>query len=79
MQITIDLRAILIALFVIALILHTVSVEMRLADITRRLESDERSTERLSQVWWQNTARQYESNDRTDERALIALKEQNPS
>lgn len=79
MQITIDLRAILIAILVLALILHTVSVEMRIADITRRLESDERSTERLSQVWWQNTARQYESNDHTDERALIALTEQNPS
>ena len=79
MQITIDLRAILIALAAIALILHTVSVEMRLADLTRRIESDERSTERLSQVWWQTTARQYESNDHTDERALIALTEQNPS
>lgn len=79
MQITIDLRAILIAILVLALILHTVSVEMRLADLTRRIESDERSTERLSQVWWQNTTRQYESNDRTDERALISLTEQNPS
>ena len=77
MQITIDIGTILIALAVLAVVLHTVSVEMRLADLTRRLESDERSTERLSQVWWQNTARSYE--DHSDERALISLTEQNPS
>lgn len=47
---------VVIATFVVV---HTVSVEMRLADLTRRLESEERSTERLSKVWWQGMYRRY--------------------
>lgn len=38
---------------------HTVSVEMRLADLTRRLESEERSMDRLSRVWWEGVSRRY--------------------
>ena len=46
------------AVAIIALvILHTVSVEMRLADLTRRLESVERSLDRLCKVWWEGMAR----------------------
>lgn len=38
-------------------VLHVVSVEMRLADVTRRLESAERSLDRLCRVWWEGVAR----------------------
>ena len=79
MQITIDIGTILIVFAVLAVILHTVSVEMRLADLTRRLESDERSTERLSQVWWEGATQRYTTQDHSDERALISLTEHKPS
>lgn len=52
------MEAIFAAIALIAVV-HAVSVEMRLADITRRLESEERSTGRLSQVWWQGVSARY--------------------
>lgn len=50
-----------VAILLVALlaVLHAVSVEMRLADLTRRLESEERSTERLARVWWEGIERRY--------------------
>lgn len=62
---------------VIALIavVHAVSVEMRLADLTRRLESEERSTERLSRVWWQGVSARYQTHwgpDASDPREALA-------
>ena len=49
--------------FIIALLgfagILTVSTLMRLADIERRLESAERSIDRLSKVWWEGVARNH--------------------
>ena len=45
------------AVAVVLAVIHAISVEMRLADLTRRLESAERSLDRLAKVWWEGVAR----------------------
>lgn len=53
------MELVFIAVIATFVAVHAVSVEMRLADIARRLESEERSTDRLSKVWWQAMFNRY--------------------
>ncbi len=56
-MIEIHITAFMVAAVTLVAILHAVSIEMRLADLTRRLESAERSLDRLTKVWWEGVAR----------------------